>query len=72
MKQQKDDPRTISTDSAPAGTKTEAKLGRLFDLMRALVAEGFTGSIKLNFTQGGIGSIEKFEEILKGGDGPRG
>jgi hypothetical protein len=26
----------------------------------------FTGYIKINFSQGGIGRIEKYEEILRG------
>jgi hypothetical protein len=28
-------------------------------------AKEFTGYIKINFTQGGIGRIEKYEEILR-------
>ena len=42
-----------------------AKLNRLMDLMKALVEGRFTGYIKVNFSQGGIGRVEKFEEILK-------
>jgi hypothetical protein len=30
-----------------------------------LTEQQFTGYIKVNFTQGGIGRVEKFEEILK-------
>jgi hypothetical protein len=41
------------------------KLSRIIELMKALADEKFTGYIKVNFTQGGIGRIEKFEEILK-------
>ena len=41
------------------------KLTRIVELMKALAEEKFTGYIKVNFSQGGIGRIEKFEEILK-------
>ena len=41
------------------------KLTRLLDIMKALAEEKFTGYIKVNFSQGGIGRIEKFEEILR-------
>jgi hypothetical protein len=65
VKQQSGGPATPPAGSPLPRAKAEAKLSRLFDLMRALVEEGFTGSIKVNFSQGGIGRIEKFEEILK-------
>ena len=45
-------------------TKT-LKLVRLMEVMKSLADEKFTGYIKVNFSQGGIGRIEKFEEILK-------
>ncbi len=41
------------------------KLERLVGVMERLVEEQFTGSVKVNFTQGGISRIEKLEEILK-------
>jgi len=41
------------------------KLELLMQEMEALSAEDFTGYVKINFTQGGIGRVEKFEEILK-------
>ena len=41
------------------------KLSRIVELMKTLADEKFTGYIKVNFSQGGIGRIEKFEEILK-------
>ena len=41
------------------------KLSRIIELMKTLADEKFTGYIKVNFSQGGIGRIEKFEEILK-------
>ncbi len=39
------------------------KLRRLIKQIEALQESGFTGYLKLNFTQGSIGRIEKFEEI---------
>ena len=41
------------------------KLPRLLEIIRVLADEKFTGYIKVNFSQGGIGRIEKFEEILR-------
>ena len=41
------------------------KLDRLSMLMVKLIEDEFTGHIKINFSQGGIGRVEKFEEILK-------
>lgn len=42
------------------------KLEKLIEVLRSLIGDEFTGHIKINFSQGGIGRIEKFEEILKG------
>lgn len=42
------------------------KLSRLVDVLQEMVDGEFTGHIKINFSQGGIGRIEKFEEILRG------
>jgi hypothetical protein len=36
---------------------------RLFEMIRFLTAREFTGYLKVNFTQGGIGRIEKLEEL---------
>jgi hypothetical protein len=41
------------------------KLTKLLEIMKLLADEKFTGYIKVNFSQGGIGRIEKFEEILR-------
>ena len=52
----------------PMGKKRDkhmAKLDKLTELLRCLICDEFTGHIKINFSQGGIGRIEKFEEILK-------
>ncbi|MBT1076739.1 hypothetical protein KJB29_15960 [Geobacter grbiciae] len=39
------------------------KYQRLVDMLNDLSSNEFTGYIKVNFSQGGIGRIEKFEEI---------
>ncbi|RJP81733.1 MAG: hypothetical protein C4522_05015 [Desulfobacteraceae bacterium] len=44
----------------------ENKYERLMDFFRNAKQEKFTGYVKINFSQGQIGRIEKFEEILKG------
>jgi hypothetical protein len=41
------------------------KLERLNEVMQDMVDGEFTGHVKINFSQGGIGRIEKFEEILR-------
>jgi len=41
----------------------EEKLRKLIKQIEALQEGRFTGYLKLNFTQGSIGRIEKFEEI---------
>jgi hypothetical protein len=48
-----------------ADQKQAEKLDKLSVLMVKLITEEFTGHIKINFSQGGIGRVEKFEEILK-------
>jgi hypothetical protein len=44
------------------------KLDMLKEVMHDMVNKEFTGHVKINFSQGGIGRIEKFEEILKEDD----
>jgi len=41
------------------------KLERLMEYLESSKEKKFTGYIKINFSQGVIGRIEKFEEILK-------
>lgn len=41
------------------------KLRKLTDVLRGLSHSQFTGYIKINYSQGCIGRVEKFEEILK-------
>lgn len=43
----------------------EDKLNKLSNVLDTLRQDGFTGYIKINFTQGSIGRVEKFEEILR-------
>ena len=39
------------------------KLEHLVEVLKSLKMSEFTGSLKINFTQGGIGRIEKVEEM---------
>ena len=41
------------------------KFRKLVDFLELIKEQNFTGYIKVNFPQGSIGRIEKFEEILK-------
>jgi len=41
------------------------KFQHLLEFLDRVKDQNFTGYIKINFTQGSIGRIEKFEEILK-------
>jgi hypothetical protein len=47
------------------GLKQADKFDKLSKLMERLIKDEFTGHLKINFSQGGIGRVEKFEEILK-------
>ena len=52
----------------PMGNKKDKqleKLEKLVSVMTCLMGAEFTGHIKVNFSQGSIGRVEKFEEILK-------
>jgi len=42
------------------------KLDQLTETLCQLIENKFTGHLKINFSQGGIGRVEKFEEIMKG------
>jgi len=42
-----------------------AKLGKLIEYLKSMTEGDFTGYVKINFTQGNIGRVEKFEEILR-------
>lgn len=39
------------------------KFDTLVEMLKVLRKSDFTGSLKINFTQGGIGRIEKLEEM---------
>lgn len=41
------------------------KLNKIVEMIRTLMEKKFTGYIRINFSQGTVGRIEKFEEILK-------
>lgn len=45
--------------------KKDSKYERFIDFLNDAKQAKFTGYIKINFSQGQIGRIEKFEEILK-------
>ena len=38
---------------------------KMVELLKELIKGQFTGYLKINFTQGGISRVEKFEEVLK-------
>ncbi len=40
------------------------RMKRLADVIRSLMSEEFSGYIKINFTQGSLGRIEKSEEFF--------
>jgi len=52
-------------EQKPTGKSKTDKLTKLWTAINLLINGEFTGYIKINFTQGIIGRIEKFEEILK-------
>ncbi len=55
-----------AVDLIPRGGGNGAdRFEALINLLNGLVRNEFTGSIKINFSQGGIGRIEKLEEIGK-------
>lgn len=45
----------------------QERLDRVSEVLQALHENRFTGYIKINFTQGSVGRVEKFEEILRRG-----
>jgi hypothetical protein len=51
-------------NAAAKGDK-ENKLAKLMKYLESIKDENFTGFIKVNYTQGSIGRIERFEEILR-------
>lgn len=45
--------------------KKKNKMDRLVEYLQGVEDQNFTGYIRINFSQGSVGRIEKFEEILK-------
>jgi hypothetical protein len=43
----------------------ESRLARLMDFLHTLDDSDFTGYVKINYSQGSIARVEKFEEVLK-------
>jgi len=41
------------------------ELGKIIDMISTLMGKNFTGYVRISFTCGIIGSVEKFEEIMK-------
>ncbi|MBT8340163.1 MAG: hypothetical protein HKP58_04805 [Desulfatitalea sp.] len=41
------------------------KLEKVVEYLNGIRDEKFTGYIKINYTQGNVGRVEKFEEILR-------
>jgi glycine cleavage system regulatory protein len=41
------------------------KVKKIIEVIKSLMEKKFTGYIKVNFSRGNVGRIEKFEEILK-------
>ena len=39
------------------------RMTRLIEVIKQLIGGKFTGYVKINFTQGSLGRIEKFEEL---------
>lgn len=60
-------PQAIRAPSAKKASKDkEERLRELVQYLRDLQKDKFTGYVKANFSQGSLGRIEKYEEVLKG------
>lgn len=60
--------KTIPIKQKPSRAGSQgAKFKRLVEVLQDMIDREFTGHVKINFSQGGIGRIEKFEEILRSG-----
>ncbi|NMC74404.1 MAG: hypothetical protein GYA56_08640 [Geobacteraceae bacterium] len=58
-------------NGAPKKLSRTDKHDRLFEMIRMLAAREFTGYLKVNFSQGGIGRIEKLEELALNREDPK-
>jgi hypothetical protein len=59
---QKSNAKTLNAFSE---NKQSIIFNQLMEYLRAIKEEKFTGYIKINYSQGSIGRVERFEEILK-------
>lgn len=59
--------RTMRPKLVEAKANQDQKLEMLVEYLKSIRSVNFTGYIKVNFSQGSIGRVEKFEEILKKG-----
>jgi hypothetical protein len=50
-------------DADGARMDKSEKIEKLLELLKQLRKTEFTGSLTINFSQGGIGRIEKYEEV---------
>jgi hypothetical protein len=57
----------IKNSSPRTAGPRSTKFKRLVEVLQDMIDKEFTGHVKINFSQGGIGRIEKFEEILRSG-----
>jgi hypothetical protein len=55
----------IENLNRPIRIDKSQKLSRLLEYLKSLNDEQFTGYLKINFSQGSIARIERFEEISK-------
>lgn len=62
MEDKNSDLKLISGGNAGKLSRDE-KHDRLLEILNTLSNFEFTGYIKINFSQGGIGRVEKFEEV---------
>jgi hypothetical protein len=54
--------KVVNTEKSTHNTD---RLQQLMAYLLTLGGQDFTGYIKINYTQGGIGRVERFEEILR-------
>ncbi|MCU0588416.1 MAG: hypothetical protein MUF52_09690 [Syntrophobacteraceae bacterium] len=57
--------KTARRVAAAESRESHDRLDKLYRTIRTLMDSKFTGYVKMNFTQGTLGRVEKFEEILK-------
>jgi hypothetical protein len=55
----------IENFNRPIRIDKSKKLSRLLEYLKSLNDDQFTGYLKINFSQGSIARIERFEEISK-------